>query len=422
MHDVFICHSSKDRTLAFAACAKLEEAGVRCWIAPRDPNAGMPYGQQIVSAINLSRIVLLIFSGHSNESKAVLNEIELASNREKLILPFRIEEVSPSEGLEFYIRSVHWLDALTPPIEAKLSELTALVKRLLVSMEKVNPGLETVAAAQAVPENPATSVPPEAAKAPEAPIWNETGAQSSETLEKPRRGTIVAALIATLVLFAFAAWRIVAGEHGSSAPAVATRITPASVAPKQTTAPASHAAMRKPSQKSVVATHHRAVTKTPRPHVAVVAPATPPPAIIRASPKPPKLKVAASPAPVIADHSWQSDEEPAVGIASPGGQLLTENLKITYKVASCTQVGATANAVIDISNVYVMPAFFDIGVSKGLAYADSDFTWLPRVHITAKSTLPVTARLPVTCTRLHNELMTARNLRFGHDSGPFFPT
>src|SRR5271157_1799047 len=130
-HDVFICHASQDKLVANAACAKLEVAGIRCWIAPRDPLPGKPYGEQIVQAISHSRIVLLVFSEHANSSRAVLGELELASNREKIILPFRIEDVVPSDGLEFYIRSVHWLDAMTPPIESRLNDLVALVQRIL---------------------------------------------------------------------------------------------------------------------------------------------------------------------------------------------------------------------------------------------------------------------------------------------------
>ena len=33
---VFISHSTADKTIADAICHRLEEAGVRCWIAPRD--------------------------------------------------------------------------------------------------------------------------------------------------------------------------------------------------------------------------------------------------------------------------------------------------------------------------------------------------------------------------------------------------
>jgi hypothetical protein len=130
-HDVFVCYSSEDKTIANAACAKLESAGIRCWIAPRDPIAGIPYGRQLVDAIAAARVVLLIFSGHANRSEHVLRELEIASDSGKIIVPFRIENVVPSGDLRYYITRVHWLDAMSPPMEARLNELVALMQRLL---------------------------------------------------------------------------------------------------------------------------------------------------------------------------------------------------------------------------------------------------------------------------------------------------
>ncbi|MBV8345407.1 MAG: TIR domain-containing protein, partial [Candidatus Eremiobacteraeota bacterium] len=109
--EVFICHSRDDARVAAEICERLEASGIGCWIAPRDPVAGIPYGQQLVGAIEAARILLLIFSASANESRAVLSEVELASNRRKIILPVRIGDVSPSPGLEFYVRAIHWFDA-----------------------------------------------------------------------------------------------------------------------------------------------------------------------------------------------------------------------------------------------------------------------------------------------------------------------
>jgi hypothetical protein len=130
-HDVFICHSAQDRIVANAACAHLEAHGIRCWIAPRDPIPGIPYGRQLVDAIAQTRLVVLIFSAHANASEAVLSELELAYKRGKNIIPFRIELVLPEGDLEYYIQRVHWLDAMNPPMEKRLDELVELVRRVL---------------------------------------------------------------------------------------------------------------------------------------------------------------------------------------------------------------------------------------------------------------------------------------------------
>ena len=131
-HDIFICHAHADINTALAACAKLEEASVRCWIAPRNVGAG-PYARQLVQAIANAAAVLLIFSDKTNASEHVLRELEIASNRQKVIIPFRIEDVRPNEDLEYFTLRVHWLDALTPPLESRLDELVAFVQRLLAA-------------------------------------------------------------------------------------------------------------------------------------------------------------------------------------------------------------------------------------------------------------------------------------------------
>jgi hypothetical protein len=114
-HKVFICHSSTDKAVADAVCAALEAQRIPCWIAPRDILAGEEYGKSIVDALASCQIVLLVFSAHANGSPQVRREIERAVSKGKIIVPFRIEDVLPSDAMEFALSNTHWLDALTPP-------------------------------------------------------------------------------------------------------------------------------------------------------------------------------------------------------------------------------------------------------------------------------------------------------------------
>ena len=134
-HDVFISHSAKDKTTADAVCAMLESSGVRCWIAPRDVVPGMEWGECIIDAIEQSRIMVLVFSANANSSPQIRREIERAVNHDVAILPLRIENVLPGRALEFFIGNVHWLDAITPPLEAHLQNLAGTIKMLLARME-----------------------------------------------------------------------------------------------------------------------------------------------------------------------------------------------------------------------------------------------------------------------------------------------
>jgi hypothetical protein len=85
-HDVFISYSSRDRSVAYAACAAVESNRIRCWIAPCDVLPGLLSAEALIEAINGSRTMLLVFSSGANSSP-------------------------------------HRLDALTPPLEEHLHHL-----------------------------------------------------------------------------------------------------------------------------------------------------------------------------------------------------------------------------------------------------------------------------------------------------------
>ena len=131
VHDVFISYSSKDKAIADAVCAKLESRRIRCWIAPRDIPPGVEYGQALIHALNGSRVFVLVFSSWANASKHVAREVERACDKELAILPFRVEDVKVSSRLEYYLSLTHWLDAITPPLDARLDQLADAVGRLL---------------------------------------------------------------------------------------------------------------------------------------------------------------------------------------------------------------------------------------------------------------------------------------------------
>jgi hypothetical protein len=130
-HDVFISHSVKDKTLADALCATLESEGIRCWIAPRDVTPGVEWGGAIIGAIKQARVMVLVFTANANASPQIRREVERAVNHDVVILPFRVENVIPDESLEYFIGNVHWLDAMTPPIEAHFRNLARTIKILL---------------------------------------------------------------------------------------------------------------------------------------------------------------------------------------------------------------------------------------------------------------------------------------------------
>src|SRR4051812_37514300 len=116
-YQVFISYSSRNKPTADAIVARLESENIRCWVAPRDIDPGSDWSSSIIEGLNECRVMALIFSASSNASPQVKREVERAIHKSIAILPFRIEDVPLSSHMEYFISAVHWMDALTPPVE-----------------------------------------------------------------------------------------------------------------------------------------------------------------------------------------------------------------------------------------------------------------------------------------------------------------
>src|SRR6267143_4122840 len=130
-HDVFISYSSKDKPIADAVCAALETDGIPCWIAPRDIRAGADWNTAIIDALSASNAMVLICSSHSNQSPDFILEVKHAFRQHITVIPFRIEDVTPTKSLEYYLAFVQSLDALTPPLESHLGHLAEHIRAVL---------------------------------------------------------------------------------------------------------------------------------------------------------------------------------------------------------------------------------------------------------------------------------------------------
>ena len=71
---------------------------------------------------------MLIFSSNSNESRQVRREIELAVSRGLTIMPLRLEQIEPTRSMAYYMAGVHWIDALTPPLEGHFKRMVEWIK------------------------------------------------------------------------------------------------------------------------------------------------------------------------------------------------------------------------------------------------------------------------------------------------------
>lgn len=114
-HDVFISYSSKNEAIAEQLCAVIEQSELVCWMAPRNLRPGSKFAREIVEAIQNCSVMLLIFSDASNQSEHVENEITIAFNEGKTIIPFKITDTEMSLDLKYYLNKKHWIDGTPEP-------------------------------------------------------------------------------------------------------------------------------------------------------------------------------------------------------------------------------------------------------------------------------------------------------------------
>ena len=90
---VFISYSSKEMETAVLVCNYLEEQGIVCWIAPRNIEAGANYASQIVAAIRRCDTLVMLASESTNVSGHVSNEVSIAFDNKKNIIPFKLHDI-----------------------------------------------------------------------------------------------------------------------------------------------------------------------------------------------------------------------------------------------------------------------------------------------------------------------------------------
>jgi TIR domain len=127
-HDVFICHARKDKSIADAISEKLESAGLKCWITPRDVSPRDDWTEATRKAIAASRVIVVVLSENADAASHIERELAHAFYARRMIIPFRLGEILSRREIVFYLGDVPWCNSSDPPTEEDLETLTARVK------------------------------------------------------------------------------------------------------------------------------------------------------------------------------------------------------------------------------------------------------------------------------------------------------
>lgn len=107
---IFISHSSKNAEIATNICNTLEANGSECFIAPRNIRSGYEYAAELINGIDRSDLILLLLSKEANTSPHILREIERAVSKSIPIIVYKLEDITLSKSLEYFLMTHQWLD------------------------------------------------------------------------------------------------------------------------------------------------------------------------------------------------------------------------------------------------------------------------------------------------------------------------
>ncbi len=124
---IFLSHASENADIAEKICRSLEENGTKCFIAPRDIRPGREYAEEIINGIDESAAVVLLMSREANRSPHVLREVEHAVSANIPILVYKLENVTLSKSMEYFLMTHQWVDSAP---QENFADILAFAKEL----------------------------------------------------------------------------------------------------------------------------------------------------------------------------------------------------------------------------------------------------------------------------------------------------
>src|SRR5215471_16250106 len=140
---IFISYSSRDRHIALTVCQALENRGLSCWISCRDISPGENFQVSIVRAIRAAKVMILVFSANSKNSEEIKKELVLAGQSRLIVIPVRVEDVSPDEAFAYELAIRQWIDLFV--------DWERAVQRLVRQLETVA-GVKRISSSEPAPE------------------------------------------------------------------------------------------------------------------------------------------------------------------------------------------------------------------------------------------------------------------------------
>lgn len=127
---VFISYASEDSVRVQEITARLTSAGARAWVDKEKLAGGSVWAEELVRAIKNASVVMLMCSDAAMRSWAVKQEIQVAGEAGKVLLPVLLEHTNYPAQLEFFLAGRQWVEVLDRPESEWLPTMLAALERV----------------------------------------------------------------------------------------------------------------------------------------------------------------------------------------------------------------------------------------------------------------------------------------------------
>ena len=123
-------YASAERERALRLASLLEDQGIAVWIDRKSIAGGTSWSTEIVRGIQSCSALLVLCSGASMESPNVQQEVQLAWENRRPIVPLLLTQARPPEALQYALAGRQWLDLVDHSEEEWLPLLLRALREL----------------------------------------------------------------------------------------------------------------------------------------------------------------------------------------------------------------------------------------------------------------------------------------------------
>ena len=176
--EVFVSYARTDRERVVELVERMRSAGIGVWVDEGGIHGASLWGQEIVDAIDASKVMVLMISDSSITSDNVVKELSIASEEKKPILPVYLQRSQLPKSMRYQLAGIQHIEFFEGQEDEAFQSMLVSLSRLGVS----------AGGAEAKPDSTSETVLEGQSTATNAPV--STG----------RKGGLVTALLAMAVV------------------------------------------------------------------------------------------------------------------------------------------------------------------------------------------------------------------------------